>query len=144
MKTNLSTNDMQDALARLNAARNNKSNAARRLTRAQASVETALKDVSTADDELKAASANLDQVVRKGMSLAMKKGGTDISIAIAEILAKSLDAGDGSGSEDPEPAAKPADDKQPEQKPADAGTPPDAAEDLAKVGTQPNLLGASD
>lgn len=142
MKTNVSTNDIQEAMARVEKAKANRSNAARRLSRSQAAVEVATKDVSEAEDELKAASANLDQAVRKGLSLAMKKGGTEISIAMAEIIARSL-GGASSEEDDGQGDAKGTEPQSPtppiQIQPAGA---PDAG--IAKGDAQPDLLGAAE
>lgn len=130
MKTNPSTNDMQDALARVEKARANRTKAATRLSRAQSAVEAAVKEVSVADDELKASASHLDQTVRKGISMAMKKGGTDISIAMAEIIARSL-----SGASDG--ASEPSGD----QTAPDVGGTPAPTPAAAGDGSQPDLLG---
>lgn len=90
MKTNPTTSDIHVAMARVEKARGNKANAAKRHSRAQTALETASRDVADAEKEFTAASTQLDQAVKKALNAAMKKGGTDMSIALAEIIARSM------------------------------------------------------
>lgn len=94
MKNNPTTSDIHEAMARVEKARGNRTNAARRLSRAQAAVEAASTDVANAEKELVSASSHLDQTVKKALGAAMKKGGTDMSIALAEIIARTMPASD--------------------------------------------------
>ncbi len=87
---NLSFNEVEEARQRMEKAQSNHSNAARRLSRAEASLDQAKQDVAEADSELKSASSNLEQTIRKAMNAAMKKGGADLSLALASLMAKSL------------------------------------------------------
>lgn len=149
MKSNPNTNDIQEAMSRVEKAKSNKANASRRLARAQSAVEAANKDVSDADEELKLASANLDQTVRKSLSLAMKKGGTDLTIAMAEIIARSLGGGEGSSddlggqstAQEPSPAPTPAPAKSSDP---DAGAPSSDEGSNDGQPKQDDLLGAAE
>ena len=105
MKSNPNTKEIQEALARLEKAKAERANSQRRLSRAREAVERASKDVAESEDEFKAASTNLDQGVRRLMAVAMKKGGSDTSIRLAEIIAQSLGDDDGGA---PAPAPAPA------------------------------------
>ena len=129
MKTNLNQNDLQDALARVEKAKSDRVNAQRRLSRAQANVETASKEVAETEEEMKAASTSLDQILRKTMSGAMKKGGIDLSIALAEIFAKSLGDTEDDQTEKGE--------KAPEVKPEGTPTPAPAASTTSSDNTPP-------
>lgn len=90
MKGNVSTKDLQEAKARVEQAGQIRTNAVRRLRRAEEAVRGATADVEKADEELKAANADLDQILRKVMSAAMRKGGSDLSLAMADLIARSL------------------------------------------------------
>ena len=107
MKSNPTTNDLQEAKARVERARGNRANAGKRLTRAQAAAEVAVKEVADAEKELTSASAHLEQAVRKTLSAAMKAGGTDMSLALAEIISKSM-SGDDDGQDSGKTAEPPA------------------------------------
>lgn len=87
---NLSFNEVEEARQRMEKAQSNHSNATRRLTRAEASLAQAKQDVAEADSELKSASSNLEQTIQKAMKAAMKKGGADLSLALASLMSKSL------------------------------------------------------
>lgn len=87
---NLSFNEVEEARQRMEKAQSNHSNASRRLARAEANLDQAKQDVAEADSELKSASSNLEQTIRKAMNAAMKKGGADLSLALASLMAKSL------------------------------------------------------
>jgi hypothetical protein len=105
MKSNLSTKEIQEALARLEKAKAERTNAQRRLSRAKDAVDKATKEVAENEEEFKAASNHLDQAVRRGIAAAMKKGGSDTSVKLAEIIAQSLG---GTTQEDEDPAPAPA------------------------------------
>lgn len=102
MKPNPSTKEIQEALARVEKAKSERANSQRRLSRAKEAVDKAAKEVSDSDDEFKAASTYLDQAIRRGLAAAMKKGGADTSVRLAEIIAQSLGGGD-DGDTDPAP-----------------------------------------
>ena len=112
MKSNPSTKEIQEALARVEKAKSERTNAQRRLSRAKEAVDKAAKEVAEGEDEFKVASTNLDQAIRRGLAAAMKKGGADTSVRLAEIIAQSLGGGDDDGdpqlSLTPTPAPAPA------------------------------------
>lgn len=104
MKSNLSTKEIQEALVRLEKAKAERTNAQRRLSRAKDAVDKATREVAENEEEFKSASNHLDQAVRRGIAAAMKKGGSDTSVKLAEIIAQSL-GGSADADEDPAPAS---------------------------------------
>ena len=150
MKGNVSTKDLQDAKARVEQAGQIRTNAVRRLRRAEEAVRGATGDVEKADEELKAANADLDQILRKVMSIAMRKGGSDLSLAMADLIARSLPQESGKdgrkSSESPDllsgaaPSATESDPSPPEGRagsvPADTPPPGANAGDLVNAAEQ--------
>jgi hypothetical protein len=118
MKSNPSTKEIQEALARVEKAKSERTNAQRRLSRAKEAVDKAAKEVAEGEDEFKAASTNLDQAIRRGLAAAMKKGGADTSVRLAEIIAQSLGGGDDDG--DPQLSLTPTPTPAPAPAPAAA------------------------
>lgn len=94
MKNFVSTQDVQEALVRVDRSKAGRAAAAKRLSRAEEALTKARADVVAADDEKKAAEAALDQLIRRGVNSALKKGGSDLAVAIGQIIAGSLEDDD--------------------------------------------------
>jgi hypothetical protein len=90
MKLNINSAEMQEAMARVEKAKANKANAVRKLEKALATAKIAEKESAEADVELKSATSLLDKMLRKSFSSALKKGGPEVAIAVAELFSKSL------------------------------------------------------
>jgi hypothetical protein len=90
MKLNINSAEMQEAMGRVEKAKANKANAVRKLEKALATAKIAEKESAEADAELKSATSLLDKMLRKSFSSALKKGGPEVAIAVAELFSKSL------------------------------------------------------
>lgn len=94
MKSPIPLNEFHAAIARHEKAQADLDSANKKVRKAKSNLEKATADVEAAEAEFKLASSNLEQTVKKHVNAALKKGGPDVSLAIAALLAKTATSGD--------------------------------------------------
>jgi multidrug resistance efflux pump len=90
MKAPIPLNEFQAAIARHEKAQADLDSANKKVRKAKSNLEKATAEAEAAESEFKLAAANLEQTVKRHVNSALKKGGPDVSLAIAALLAKTV------------------------------------------------------